>query len=126
MDNMYALPNGYLLKERYLIQKTVGWEAAGINYEAVDVRWNQRVMVREYFLNGSMKRLGAAGTIMIHSEKIPLFENGRKEFLRESRVLVSVIWNNHSHIAEAFDYFEDNHTVYLVTKYLVGFLWIGI
>lgn len=38
MDNMYALPNGYLLKERYLIQKTVGWDAAGINYEAVDVR----------------------------------------------------------------------------------------
>ena len=70
MDNMYALPKGYLLKGKYWIWETVGWDAAGINYEAVDIR--------------------------------------------------SLSWHGNSHMADAFDYFEENHTVYLVTKYLDG------
>ncbi|OUO29607.1 protein kinase [Eubacterium sp. An3] len=111
---MYVLLKGYLLKGKYWIRETVGWEAAGINYEAMDVRWNQRVMIREFFLNGFIKRLGELGAIMIRSEK------GKEDFLRESRILISLSWHGNSHMADAFDYFEENHTVYLVMKYPDG------
>ena len=117
----HVLRQGALLNNRYLIGGLLGEGGFGITYIGMDTLLQYRVAIKEFFPNGMVNRNNTISndvlSISTDSAK-ELFSKSRDNFLREARTLAK--FNNESGIVAVKDFFEENHTVYIVMEYLDG------
>lgn len=117
----HTLRQGAMLNNRYLVGGVIGEGGFGITYIGLDTLLQFRVAIKEFFPNGMVNRNNTVSndvlSISTDSAK-ELFSKSRENFLREARTLAK--FTNEPGIVAVRDFFEENHTVYIVMEYLDG------
>jgi serine/threonine protein kinase len=102
-----ALPDGFLLANRYRIVSCLGQGGFGISYEAIDERLERRVAVKEHFPDGAI-RTGSSITWSTRARGGTV--GGLDRFLSEARLLAKIGQRGHPGIVVGHDVFEANQT----------------
>ena len=117
-DDGNALPNGYILEGRYIIESRLGSGGFGITYLAkhryLENIW---VAIKEYMPVDSALRDSDSRVHAISEKYSDIYLWGLKRFLDEARLLHQY---KHPNIVSVSDYFEANNTAYLVMDYVRG------
>ncbi len=110
------LPEGYLVLNRYRIEKVLGQGGFGKTYLADDTRLHRKVCIKELFIGGSSTR--GAGFV-VNSEPVNgmSFADFKAKFIKEARELAGF---SHVNIVQVSDVFEANNTAYYVMEYIAG------
>lgn len=116
----HHLPPGTLLKDRYLVGRVLGEGGFGITYIGCDLQLELKVAIKEYFPTDKASRLSQAsldvssytGAAGAH------YAEGLKKFLREARTIARM--DKQPVIVNVRDFFETNHTAYIVMEYVEG------
>lgn len=109
---------GYRLNGRYRVCRSLGQGGFGITYLAEDELLGQKIVIKEYFPDCFARR-AEDGSIRITEETDrAAFTEGRNRFLREARILTSLL--DVSGVVKAWNYFQENQTAYLVMEYVQG------
>ena len=120
----FALPEGTILDGRYRILRVIGQGGFGITYEAVHVRSEKHVAVKEYFCRDfcsrEMTELGEklCSVCILDDTLADQFRSDLDRFLKEARTLHD--YASEPAIVTVLDYFEENATAYIVMEYLDG------
>ena len=117
---MHQLPAGTVVAGRYEILEVIGQGGFGITYKGYDALLDVSVAVKEYYPSDIAERYHekSLNVQVRRSENEELFEKGKKEFLKEARILAR--FSEDPNVVGVRDFFEDNHTVYIVMQYLEG------
>lgn len=113
-----ALPNGYILEGRYIIESRLGSGGFGITYLAkhryLENIW---VAIKEYMPVDAALRDSDSRVHAISEKYSDIYLWGLNRFLDEARLLHQY---KHPNIVSVSDYFEANNTAYLVMDYVRG------
>ena len=116
---LHQLRSGTLLKNRYLIGKSLGQGGFGITYIGRDMLLNKRVAVKEFYPNGYAYRdHEVTSVITITSSGLTFFSTAKRHFLMETQTLAR--FAEESGIVSVQDFFEENNTAYIVMEYIDG------
>lgn len=122
-EETYAIPShhlkpGTLLHDRYLIGVGISEGEMGITYVARDTILDVKLAVKEFYMAGINNRdISKSDIVCINNfEVLNSFENYRKKFLEEAKVLAR--FAKEPGIVGIQDYFEDNGTAYIVMEWL--------
>jgi len=118
VDSHVALPVGYELHQRYVIEKTLGQGGFGITYRAKDKINGRQVAVKELFPTRCVIRSADGITVKVLSGKEADFAHMKKRFLEEARRLKT--FQESPDIVSVYHFIEANHTAYYVMEYLTG------
>ena len=118
MRTKERLEVGYRLNGRYRVCRSLGQGGFGITYLAEDELLGQKIVIKEYF-PAAFARRAEDGSIRIMEETDRAdFTEGRNRFLREARILTSLL--DVPGVVKAWNYFQENQTAYLVMEYVQG------
>lgn len=118
MRKKERLEVGYRLNGRYRVCRSLGQGGFGITYLAEDELLGQKIVIKEYF-PAAFARRAEDGSIRITEETDrDAFTEGRNRFLREARILTSLL--DVPGVVKAWNYFQENQTAYLVMEYVQG------
>ena len=120
-NEMNQLPAGIrIANNRYEISQVIGQGGFGITYRGYDLRLEMPVAIKEYYPSGIASRYSTQSlNVQVGGEgNRKLFEEGKKKFLEEARVLAR--FSDDPNVVGVRDFFEDNQTVYIVMEYLQG------
>ncbi len=117
VNNLLLLPPRTILREQYLIGKSLGNGGFGITYLAWDIGLQTRLAVKEYMPAGVATRTDRIKAMPLSDTAKEEYEWGLERFLEEARVLKK---SNHPNIVTVDTVFRDNGTAYLVMEYLEG------
>ena len=118
MRTKERLERGYRLNGRYRVCRSLGQGGFGITYLAEDELLGQKIVIKEYF-PAAFARRAEDGSIRIMEETDrAAFTEGRNRFLREARILTSLL--DVPGVVKAWNYFQENQTAYLVMEYVQG------
>lgn len=117
---MNLLPAGTLVAGRYEILEVIGQGGFGITYKGYDSVLDVPVAIKEYYPSGIASRYHeqSLDVQVGGSENKKFFEEGKKKFLEEARVLAR--FSEDPNVVGVRDFFEDNQTVYIVMQFLQG------
>ena len=96
-----------LIRNRYKIEKVLDQGGFGIAYLAEDTSLCQKVVLKKYCFRESES-----------GKKTTSHEKGKKDFLRETRILSSL--SDVSAVVRVLDYFEEDGDAYIVMEYVIG------
>lgn len=116
----YSLPLGTCLHDTYQISGVLGEGGFAIIYICVHIPTGKSVAVKEYFPSGLAKRECQHGLFCVQplQNSTMEFEKGQRHFLEEARIMKEC--RNLPGIVTVHDFFEENHTVYIVMEYIEG------
>lgn len=118
-EELYHLYPGTRLQERYVIGTVVGFGGFGIIYRAWDERLDTMVAIKEFYPAGIVQRIPQQAEVIVHSGNgRKEFDNGITRFLDEARNMAK--FSTHPNIMNVYDFFEENHTAYIVMEFLNG------
>lgn len=118
-EELYHLYPGTCLQERYVIGTVVGFGGFGIIYRAWDERLDTMVAIKEFYPAGIVQRIPQQSEVIVHSGNGKKeFDNGITRFLDEARNMAK--FSTHPNIMNVYDFFEENHTAYIVMEFLNG------
>lgn len=110
---------GTVIGDRYVIGTALGHGGFGITYNAWDKKLNVHVAIKEYYPNGLVNRIpGTTEVLLLSGEKEKQYYDGLGRFLDEARQTIK--FSGHPNIVQVFDFFEANHTAYIVMEFLDG------
>lgn len=120
----YKYPSNYLrpltpLNGKYLLGRALGAGGFGITYVALDLHLQVVVAIKELYLKKISIR-EESKTISVNSKDKTLFEDNKKRFLQEARVLAMFNEKDNEGVVMVKDHFEENNTAYIVMEYLDG------
>ncbi len=119
--NIYHIPPGTVLKDRYLVGRVLGEGGFGITYIGRDLQLEMKVAIKEYYPKDRVSRLAEA-TLTVSSAYGNAAENsyekGKQKFLEEARVMARL--TKEPSIVRVQDFFEINNTAYIVMEYIEG------
>ena len=120
----YKYPSNYLrpltpLNGKYLLGRALGAGGFGITYVALDLHLQVVVAIKELYLKKISIR-EESRTISVNSKDKTLFEDNKKRFLQEARVLAMFNEKDNEGVVMVKDHFEENNTAYIVMEYLDG------
>ena len=120
----YKYPSNYLrpltpLNGKYLLGRAIGAGGFGITYVALDLHLQVVVAIKELYLKKISIR-EESKTISVNSKDKTLFEDNKKRFLQEARVLAMFNEKDNEGVVMVKDHFEENNTAYIVMEYLDG------
>ena len=120
----YKYPGNYLrpltpLNGKYLLGRALGAGGFGITYIALDLHLQVVVAIKELYLKKISIR-EESKTISVNSKDKTLFEDNKKRFLQEARVLAMFNEKDNEGVVIVKDHFEENNTAYIVMEYLDG------
>ncbi len=113
-----ALPSGYMLNNRYLIGAVLGKGGFGITYSCWDNHGRRRIALKELFPITSVIRSGNGVNIIINNGHEEYFNGVKSKFQNEANLLYRI--NTYCNIAQVYDMFECNGTVYYAMEFLQG------
>lgn len=113
-----VLPPMTVLKERYLLGRTLGIGGFGVTYLAMDLRTGQKRAVKEYMPAelAVRDRNGNVCPSSVDNEEI--FDHCKQGFFNEARTLFT--FSGDPTIVNVLDYFTEKNTAFLVMEYLDG------
>ena len=115
----YFLTPGFVLGERYVIGKDLGFGGFGVTYKAWDRKLDSVVAIKEYYPSGIVNRTPGTGELILFpGQKKKEFEFGLVRFIEEARNMTK--FNTHKNIVNVYEYLEENNTAYIVMEYLDG------
>lgn len=114
-----SLAVNHLLHRRYRIVRVIGAGGFGITYEAWDEKMAMKVAIKEYFPKNLVARNAGDHHVTVMTQADALeYKRGLKRFINEAKSLAKM--SNYDVIVNVFDYFEENHTAYIIMEYLEG------
>ena len=116
--NEEILPENTLLDHRYRILKVLGNGGFGITYEAINERINRRVAIKELFIKEYVERNSTVSNDVTVRNQEEVFCTAKEKFLKEARTISD--FSEEPGVVGILDYFEANHTAYIVMEYLNG------
>ena len=116
----HHLPAGTVLLDKYVIGRVIGEGGFGITYIGRDTNLDMVVAIKEYYPNGYVNRINNTNYNITVTGKNneEFFENGKKKFIREARILAK--FSGNKNIVNVRDFFECNNTAYIVMEYIHG------
>ena len=126
-DNaMYVTPSNQLLpmtplNGRYILGRSLGDGGFGITYIALDLHLNVTVAIKELYIRRLCNR-GSDGSVIVAPEDQALFDENKKRFLQEARVLALFNEKDNEGVVLVKEHFEEKskNTAYIVMEYLEG------
>lgn len=116
-NNQHTLQISTLLNGKYKILKILGHGGFGITYQAQHIYLAEKqVVIKEFFLSGKCVRGNNSLDVQTQGISQNEFENFKKRFLAEAQILSKL--KNVPHTLEVSDFFEENHTGYLVMPFV--------
>ncbi len=116
---LFHLFPGSELADRYIIGEVLGFGGFGITYKAWDKKLETIVAVKEFYPSGIVNRVPGDKNVIIYAKKRENeFYFGKDRFLEEAKNMAK--FNSEPNIINVFEYFEENHTAYIVMEYLDG------
>ena len=117
-EQAFMLNPGTMLSGRYLIGTSLGFGGFGVTYRAWDNELDTLVAIKEYYPSGLVQRTpGEKEVILAAGNRKDEFEQGLNRFLDEARNMAKFTSPN---IVGVSNYFEENHTGYIVMEFLSG------
>lgn len=107
------------LNGKYLLGRALGAGGFGITYIALDTQLQVVVAIKELFLKKISVR-DEEMSISISQKDQYCFEDNKKRFLQEARVLAMFNEKDNEGIVSVKEYFEEKNTAYIVMEYLNG------
>ena len=119
-NNTFQLPVGTILAGRYYIRKIIEHDDFGIIYSGIDLKYNFKVVIKEYYPKDVVKRASRDdfNLILKNKEYISLFETLKARFINEAMILTE--FSSDLHLTKMIDLFEEYNTLFIVTKYVEG------
>lgn len=116
----HHLPPGTVLKERYLVGRVLGEGGFGITYIGCDLQLELKVAIKEYFPTDKASRVSQASLdVASYTGAAGVnYDKGLKKFLQEARTIARM--DKQPVIVNVRDFFEVNHTAYIVMEYVEG------
>lgn len=105
------------LNGKYILGKVLGIGGFGITYLALDTTLQINVAIKELFIKNISKR-GQDNSVQIPSNKVRVFEENKKRFLQEAKILAT--FDENDGVVNVKEVFEENNTAYIVMEYLPG------
>jgi len=116
---LYQMPEGAVLSDRYVIGDILGYGGFGITYSAWDRKLEMRVAIKEYYPSTLVNRIPGSNRVEVFSEKRrEEYEKGLNRFLGEAQNMAR--FSGKKNIVSVYNYFSENGTAYLVMEYLDG------
>lgn len=109
---------GTVIGNRYIIGESVGSGGFGIVYKAWDMKFENIVAIKEFFVPRLMTRAQGLRNVIINKKTLVEFEYRRDRFLAEARTMAK--FGRHRSIPNVFEFFEENNTAYIVMELLQG------
>ena len=107
------------LDGKYLVGRSLGAGGFGITYIALDINLQITVAIKELYIRRISVR-ERDSTISVSLIDKECFEENKKRFLQEARVLAMFNEGDNEGIVNVKEYFEENNTAYIVMEYLDG------
>lgn len=123
-EKPHHLPLGTMLHGgEYMVGRVLGEGGFGITYIGLHQNLLIPVAIKEYFPNGMVwrkceKEKQSYSVVPFTAESEQQFDQGKKDFLREARVLSQFGFMDG--IVRTRTFFEENNTAYLVMDYIEG------
>lgn len=115
----YLLYPGTVLLGRYMIGTILGMGGFGATYKAWDSKLSTIVAIKEFYPGGLVNRIPGESSVMLFSgDKKDSFNEQLLRFLDEARNMAK--FTGDKYIVNVFDFFEENHTAYIVMEFLDG------
>uniref|UniRef100_UPI003FEEE050 serine/threonine protein kinase n=1 Tax=Coprococcus sp. TaxID=2049024 RepID=UPI003FEEE050 len=116
-----ALPDGYILCEKYRIGQVIGEGGFGITYSGIRLSDGRRVAIKEYFpAQYASREDGCADSILhiFYGEKSVQFQKGLVHFKHEAEILKQYSYLDG--MVTVLDTSEANHTAYIIMEFVEG------
>ena len=117
-ENGNAALEQTILKDQYILGKSLGRGGFGITYVGFDLVLERRVAIKEYFPVGTAYRFGDAVTVRAYSETEEDYQSGLEQALQESRTIAKL--GQISNVMQVYNAFLENGTVYMIMEYIDG------
>ena len=116
----HHLPPGTVLRDRYLVGRVLGEGGFGITYIGCDLQLELKVAIKEYFPTDKASRVAQASLDVSSYAGVAgvNYDKGLKRFLQEARTIARM--DKQPVIVNVRDFFEINHTAYIVMEYVEG------
>lgn len=113
-----ALPEGYILGERYAIERVLGEGGFGITYRASDLIEGKSCCIKEYFPSGQCCRLPDESIRPASPDAAEQFKAGADKYLQEYSALLRL--KEFPEVVDVYDLLKINGTLYIVMELLAG------
>ena len=111
-------PNATLQGGKYRIERVLGQGGFGNTYVGINTTFDDKVAIKEFFMQGINDRDDATGSITVSLERNkPQFEEQLEKFKKEALRIRKL---DNPHIVKVHDLFEENGTAYYVMDYIDG------
>ena len=111
-----ALPQGYRLSKRYILERVLGFDGFGITYQGFALL-DKAVAIKEYLPSDIATRTPDHSVTPKASDVRGDFLWGLDRFLDEARTLARF---DHHHIIKVYRFFKAHGTAYIVMEYAEG------
>ena len=116
---VYHLPPGSILQDKYLVGRALGYGGFGVTYAGYDILLERRVAIKEYLPTNFSTRIPGQTKLSIYAgENEEQFQAGLKSFVEEAGRLSK--FNPLPGTVDIYDCFQQNDTGYIVMEYLEG------
>lgn len=116
---VYWLPQGTILNQKYRIDNVIEEGGMGIVYRAFDLVLNIPVSIKEYFPRRFAMRDTECKEVHVYKGIAERhFSTGLDKFIREARLLAQ--FQNVDSIVLVQDFFYENNTAYIIMEYVPG------
>ena len=116
-NNEDLLPEGTLLRGRYLVGRVIGRGGFGVTYLGLDINENVRLAIKEYFPAEVGVRDYVTYDVLPKSGDPADFDYGKKSFYNEADSLSHF---NSPNIVRVRAFFQDHGTAYIVMDFVDG------
>ena len=117
---VYQLPIGSVLEERYQIGRVIGEGGFGVTYIGWDNKFNQTVAVKEFYIKGIVSRFNTVSYSLTLNKKSDEEQYQKSLFKVEQEAKILKQFASCPGIVRVEDFFRANNTVYIVMEYVEG------
>lgn len=118
VDNNMFLPKGTILRNIYRVDGYLASGGFGKTYLAHNVKFQEIVAIKEFFLKGSMMRdVDGKSVFVCNEDEADQIHEYLNSFYDEASRMHNI---SHPNIVKVHDIFEENNTAYYVMDYIEG------
>lgn len=115
----HCLISGCRLHGRYVTKRVLGEGGFGITYEGWDESLNIQIAIKEYFPVGKVYRHRETNEVIAFNQECARdFKRGLDRYVKEADILSK--FYQEEGIVSVRDFFQENHTAYIIMEYLDG------